>query len=166
MAYRTLTACILVVVALAWRSGPALRAEGSGSYFSEPSNCANCENGCRIHTTSHRAPLNQNGDIANPHSDCLDIECTHPLCGGSANLDRDKRYDSMLDEFDKAVAGDIGSVVALTRDYPEWVSYNRDRNALQIQGCNEEVVAGHFVLTPAQVAAIAPGGLLRRARPA
>ncbi len=139
---------VVIISAAAIAPGAATPAAGArigkSVPFVEPNNCAECA-WC---TDGHKDPPDQFGTIGGIHSWCMALpDCTHPGCGTA--LAPVPRVDTpaLEDLVQLALGGDVAAVRKMVLLYPEKTSYNITRQALQIEGCQPDVIVAQIPLT-------------------
>ena len=114
--------------------------------------CDVCPGGHQLYASGSRS----NGDDGADHVDecwstgsCEDWHPISSLCGGFASLDTEARAALWL----AATSDDAESIRRVLADYPDALKLNSARAALQVYGCDGDIVAS-IPLSPTRVAAL------------
>jgi len=125
-----------VVLEESWLPPPALI---------QGQNCADC----KIKLCGHEAPANELGEIANPHAFCLpNADCSgHPDCIHSF-LPRWPSTDAVRfpQLVNQATDGNRDAVRILLKDYPLLVTLNKERQSVQLRGCDRTSIIANIRL--------------------
>lgn len=117
--------------------------------------CSKCSEGCDGATASHRLwglPKPGKGYKGHPESKCYPGECSvHRLCGKDGpEVERaTQAFAAVTQAIRSATPAELREAV---NRHPQQIRINRDRRALQLTGCESEVVASY---TPTSLPALA-----------
>lgn len=110
-----------------------------------------CVSPCNGSGSQHLAQSWGALNTVNPHTDCKPFsDCAgHPSCQAARltppEIDRLGALVALV------AAGSLGAVDAMRSEFDDIALYNRDRSALQIVGCNADVLTAHVPLTKQQL---------------
>jgi hypothetical protein len=135
------------------RYGSSPNRESPWGYYSRQSGCEvkSCTAGCTVNGTGgHTAP---SGGALNGigHAGCFaGINCStlHGTCEETFAPTLGAAAGTVLaDLIDRAARGEIAAVRLLQSSFPRLVSINRERGALQVQGCRRGVFIASIPLS-------------------
>ena len=125
-----------------------------------------CTQGCSVGSgTGHYATATGGYGGGVSHSSCYAGDsCEAHTCGGGKTQmtpgilapvpGKEAEVANVLAYAEAAATGDVEAARILVREFGQSVELNSDRRALQVRGCNGDVIAVHVPLNDAQMAAL------------